>query len=179
MHARLEEVLTYAEAARADLLTALDRIDPAYWTERSDTDGWSVRDVVEHLHLVEKSSLRAMFRSLRNAKGSGATNESETASLSPLIADIERRMQEGKRVAPEYTRPSSEASPDELKALLAESRQGLHTWAHEADGAALDMISFPHPALGELSLYGWVVMLGAHERRHTQQIARIVDSLHA
>jgi uncharacterized damage-inducible protein DinB len=179
MNARLEEVVTYADAARAHLLDALDAIAPPKWTQRSDADGWSIRDVVEHLHLVEKSSLRAMFRALRNAKGAGVAAESDAASLAPLIATIEGRMHEGKRVAPEYTRPASEATPEELKGLLAESRQGLHTWAQEADGTALETVTFPHPALGELSLYGWVVMLGAHERRHTEQIRRIVESLSA
>lgn len=178
MHPRLQEVLDYTNRARSDLLAALDRIHPSKIDQRSENDEWSIREVVEHLHLVEKSSLRALFRTLRDAKKTGvAAAESETSSVRPIIDDVESRMVEKKRSAPEYTLPTGGASIDELKGQLKESRDGLHLWANEADGTALDTITFPHPALGDLSLYGWVAMLGAHERQHMEQIERIVKSL--
>jgi hypothetical protein len=133
--------------------------------------------VAQHLHLVEHSSLRALFRSLRNARAAGLENETTDASLAPLIAEIEARFAGQRRMAPEFTRPTTPAPLPEVIARLGESREGLRTWAREADGAALDRPHFPHPALGELSLYGWVVMIGAHERHHTAQLREIAASL--
>ncbi|MEO7963673.1 MAG: DinB family protein [Gemmatimonadaceae bacterium] len=177
MHTRLSEVMGYADKARAELLETVQKVDASRTLDRPADSPWSVRDVVEHLLLVEKSSLRALFRTLRNAKEKGIAQETETNSLQPLIDDVERRIKTGRRVAPDYTRPSSEATLPELVDQLKQSREGLHSWANEGDGSALDTISFPHPALGELSLYGWVVMLGAHERRHAEQIREIVTAL--
>lgn len=170
MHPRLAEVMKYAEESREELLAALAGIDATRAARSPEGGGWSVAEIVEHLHLVEHSSLRALFRALRNARAGGLRNESDDTSLSPLIAEIDSRIGAGGRMAPEFTRPKSADPLPELVARLAESREGLRTWAREADGAALEDAHFPHPALGELSLYGWVVMLGAHERHHTAQL---------
>ena len=175
MHPRLAEVMSYAEEARAELLVALADIDPVRAARHPDAGGWSVAEVVEHLHLVEHSSLRALFRALRNARAAGLGDEADDASLAPLIADVASRIGAGGRTAPDFTRPKSAEPLPELVARLAESREGLRTWAREADGAALQEAYFPHPALGELSLYGWVAMLGAHERHHTAQL-RAIDA---
>jgi hypothetical protein len=43
----------------------------------------------------------------------------------------------------------------------------------EADGIDLGLLQFPHPVLGRIDMYQWILYLGKHERRHIAQIARV------
>jgi len=36
---------------------------------------------------------------------------------------------------------------------------------------------FPHPFFGDLTAAEWLVMLGAHEARHTKQIERLLTAI--
>jgi hypothetical protein len=44
-----------------------------------------------------------------------------------------------------------------------------------ADGLALETLSFPHRVFGPLDLYQWLLFLDAHENRHTEQIAELLE----
>ena len=45
-----------------------------------------------------------------------------------------------------------------------------------ADGLAIGEVTAPHPFLGSLNLYQWLIFLGAHEARHAAQIREIAGS---
>ena len=47
----------------------------------------------------------------------------------------------------------------------------------EADGWALEKVVAPHPRLGTLDMYQWLVFLGRHESRHLAQIERTIAAL--
>jgi hypothetical protein len=42
-----------------------------------------------------------------------------------------------------------------------------------ADGYDLGTVTIPHPLLGPLTLYQWLVMVVHHEARHTEQVAEV------
>jgi uncharacterized damage-inducible protein DinB len=174
MHPRLRELLDYTELARADLLGLVEPLAGDQWDARAPDGGWSVREVVAHLQLVESGSVRALFRSFRTARDAGLGPEQETTSL---LSSLDwSRLPEVVRplVAPDFTTPSGEHPPAALIEGLATARAGLRSWAAEADGYALAEVTFPHPRLGTLNLYQWVLMIGQHERRHIGQIRRIL-----
>jgi hypothetical protein len=53
----------------------------------------------------------------------------------------------------------------------------LQNALREGDGWALETLSAPHPRLGSLNLYQWVVFVAGHEARHTAQIREIGETL--
>ena len=57
--------------------------------------------------------------------------------------------------------------------LLSDSRARLKLAIDEADGIDLSQMHFPHPVLGRLDMYQWILFVGKHERRHIAQIARV------
>jgi uncharacterized damage-inducible protein DinB len=174
MHPRLSELLAHADQVRGELLAVVDAVDDARWSAPGPDGGWSVSQHLAHLHLVEQSSLRALFRTLRNARAEGLAQETETGSL--LGALDHTGLVEGrtKFVAPDFVVPADVPDRAAVRARLAESRAGLHAWAQEADGYALATVSFPHPRLGTLNLYEWVLMIADHERRHLRQIRALL-----
>jgi len=60
---------------------------------------------------------------------------------------------------------------------LNESREMLRAAVAEADGLALGSITHPHPVLGEIDLYQWILFVGHHEARHAQQIDEVAQSV--
>lgn len=179
MHPRLDELLTFAEDARSALLATIAEVPPEHHAVVPPTGGWSVSHVLQHLYLVEHGSVRAMFRALKTAQAQGVDSERETSSLLDRIVSMSEAMDAGGFQAPAFTQPESPPDVTTLLAQLSDSRKALLAWAAAADGVALDTIYFPHPRFGELSLYGWVIMLGTHERHHTRQIERIARAVRA
>lgn len=175
MNPRLQELLDYTEQARVDLLSLLQPLAAKQWDARARAGGWTVREIVGHLQLVEDSSVRALFRSFRRAREAGLGQERESASLLDSLDWSRLPVVVLPVKAPEFTTPSEPLSPDRLFEGLTRSRTGLRTWAAEADGFALADVHFPHPALGNINLYQWVLMIGQHERRHIAQIQRVLE----
>ena len=43
----------------------------------------------------------------------------------------------------------------------------------DADGLALGLIMHPHPVVGDINLYEWILFVGLHEQRHVRQIGAV------
>ena len=170
MHPRLIELLDHADGARHELLAVVTTLTPARYGARPSTGAWSVAEQLAHLYLVEHSSVRAMFRAFKNARQSGLGPETETGSLIGALDHTGLKDGLHKREAPTFVQPAEIVDLESALGRLEESRESLRAWAREADGFALATVRWPHPALGELNLYEWVVMIADHELRHLAQI---------
>lgn len=175
MHPRLEELAACLHDRRATLLRTLDGA-PVDLRERSPADGvWSVAGIVEHLSRVERGMAGLIARRSAEARDRGLA-ETESGSVlgtldARLVTDRRHRVE-----APPRVRPEGLSFAAALAALAA-SRTELLAVLAAADGVALAQITHPHPALGELNLYQWILFLANHEARHTQQIEETLERL--
>ena len=174
MHPRLSEIATYVDAQRSALLAAAQELPEAAWPTRPAADQWSVSDVCEHLHRVERGSARLIAIRATEARAAGHPAEVEEGSMMQCLdfaslTDRSRRIEAPSRVAPEggWTRA----------AALAGSRSELHAAIAAADGLALQGVRHAHPRLGEIDLYQWLLFIGQHEARHASQVTEIVGRL--
>ena len=174
MHPHLSEVLAATEAARADLLALIDNLAPGQWEQRADTGGWTVGEVVGHLQLVEDSSVRALFRAFRTARDAGLGPETDATSRLRYPDGVRIEAAVRPLAAPPLVTPTDTVAAAARREKLEFRRSGLRKFAAEADGMALSQVKFPHPAIGEIDLYQWVLFIGQHERRHIAQIKRIL-----
>lgn len=179
MHPRLSEVAHYVEDRRAELLTAADALPEGQWTVRPADGSWSVSDVLEHLHRVERGSARLIGKLSAEARAAGHPPELDEGSVLESLAfarltDRSRRMAAPERVCPEggWTRTAALAA-------IQGSRAELQRAFVAADGLALGSLRHPHPTLGELDLYQWILFIGQHEARHASQLAEIVAAIRA
>jgi hypothetical protein len=170
VHPRLAELLDSADRTRNELLAFVGTLTPEQLQAPGPDGAWSPSQHLAHLHLVEASSLRALFRTFRTARAAGLAMETETSSLRDALDGTGLATGEQKRIAPDFVSPADAPDGETLRARLTESRAGLHAWAAEADGFALATVTFPHPVLGMLTLYEWIVMIDHHERRHLRQM---------
>src|SRR5262249_54882068 len=151
--------------------------------EHPDARSWSVLEILHHLHLVESQIAKLVTRSATQARAAGLRAEDSTASMLTAMDRFAFQDRERKMEAPERVCPTGELSLPALRELLATSREAMRAALKEADGLALDQLQFPHPLLGALNLYQWILFVGHHEARHTAQItetlARLAPRAHA
>jgi hypothetical protein len=81
--------------------------------------------------------------------------------------------------APERVVPQGEMSAGAARVALQATRGVLLDQLHAGDGLAYSGVLHPHPFLGVLDLYEWVYFLGAHERRHADQVRALAGQFAA
>ena len=179
MHPRLAEVLSYLDSQRAALADAVELVPPALRDQSPGTDRWSVAQVLQHLVMIEKRIGRGMTKWVVDARDGGLGPETETSSVMnslplQLIADRSQR-----RSAPEEVRPQGEFDAASAWTALEQTRTALRAGVMPGDGLALGEVIQPHPVLGPINIYQWLLFVGSHEARHTAQVREIAAELNA
>jgi hypothetical protein len=177
VHPRLLELVGYAEIQRAALIAAVGLVPEPVRERRVSGEGWSTAEILEHLHRVERGVVRLLRHTLAGAKAGGIGPERESTSMLGSL-DAFQLTRRGRPIsAPEPVQPRGELTASQALAALAESRRELLSALDLADGLALGQISFPHPLIGPLDLYQWVLFVGQHEARHAAQIEEIAGTI--
>ena len=170
MHPRLAELLDYAGAQRLMLLAAVEAV-PEDRRDVAPRGGvWSVAEVLEHLCLTETGIARLVAKRVAEAREAGLERDEDVSSL---LATLDRfGLVRGTRLAaaPEIVRPSGTWSWSDGLERLRGSREAFGRAVATGDGLALGRVTFPHPLLGPLNLYEWILFVGQHEARHATQI---------
>lgn len=168
-HPRLDELVEELQASREDLLRAVAEAPAALQHEPRSDEKWNLAQVLEHLWLTESGSGRLVTKLIREAQNNGYLETNPTSLLNTLDhASVAIPKQPTK--APETIRPTEGISVDTALTRLRESRERLLKSLQAARGLALDKVSAPHPTLGPLDAYRWLLFIAQHERRHARQI---------
>src|SRR5713101_5874320 len=179
MHPRLEEVLNYLDSQRAALSEAVELVPTELRDQQPGSDRWSVAQVLQHLVIIEKRIGMGMTKWVGDAVAGGLGPELETSSvLKSLnldsIADRSRR-----RNAPEEVRPDGSLNAASGWTALEQTRAALRAGVLPGDGLALGEVIQPHPVLGPINMYQWLLFVAGHEARHTAQVREIAAELNA
>jgi hypothetical protein len=132
---------------------------------------WSIGEILDHLHLAERSITRVLSKILQQAAGRGLIGEPGSMESLPYQIDVE--MYNRPADAPESVRPSPERPLAQLLESLEASRERLLEVASRADGRVVGNVTIRHFQLGELHFYQWLALEAAHETKHLAQIRRI------
>lgn len=176
MHPRLTELLDYLEAQRNRVRGAANRLPRDRWAIRPSPDRWSVAEVIWHLQRVERGVAKLIAKRASEAKAVGHPAEVSTTSVIDLLDGRRVDDRTALLVAPPQVSPPEPVDPHEVERQLEESRAMLHDAIAAADGLALGSIVHPHPVLGEINLYQWILFVGLHEARHAGQIDEVADA---
>ena len=175
MHPRIEEVINYLDGERSTLRGAVERVPPELRDKQPGPDRWSVAQVLQHLGLIEKRVGMSMAKWVGEARDSALRSETDTSSVMnslprQLIIDRSQR-----RNAPEEVRPPGDIDAQAAWEALESTRDTLRSAFLSGDGLALSEVVQPHPVLGPINLYQWMLFVGSHEERHTAQIIEIAE----
>jgi hypothetical protein len=154
--ARLAQSQARLHALAAGLTTA-------QWTFR-DGDAWSPLLIVEHVYVVEAGALRAIAA----APPSAETRPERDARVLKWIPDRSRKAVAPERVVP----PGRITDPAALLAKFDEARARSLEWLHDSSSQPR-LHALPHPFLGMLDGYQWLLVFALHLERHLEQIEEL------
>jgi uncharacterized damage-inducible protein DinB len=177
MQARLEEVMTFVEEKRRELLQSIAGVPNDILRKRASTDGWSVAEILEHLRMVEGGVARLITKRAGQARADGLGEEKSTDSVLASLDEYGPELNRTLLKAPVHVQPRPDVDVSEALDGLRSSRDALRAAVVSADGLALAEIKHDHPILGELDLYQWLIFIGQHEVRHRKQIERTLKSI--
>lgn len=176
MHPHLEEITGYLARVRADLATVIDRTPPAAFDRRPVNGGWSGTGIIHHLGKVEGSTAKLLEGLFAKALADGVPLDPGTPSWMHSL-DKWRVPDRGFRiVAPDRVAPDPTAEFASSWNSLQAVRPRLLRAVEDVDGRDLTTVSAPHPFLGPLNGYEWVLFIGQHEQRHLNQLRETLSA---
>jgi hypothetical protein len=175
---RVWEIHQYLNQEYGRLWTVLRAIPEEDTRHKPAPDSWCVADVVQHLAIIDRRVLTQLQRATSEALARGAGPDPETASILPTI-DVSRILDRTVKIRNPRGDPPEFMHVGHALGDLAAVHSDFDTWFLDRDLPNLAEISFPHPAFGNLTGYQWVVFMGAHAHRHTDQVLEIVERLRA
>jgi hypothetical protein len=179
MHPRSEEVLNYLDQTRTELRAAVDSVPAHARNTQPAADQWSVAQVLDHLAIVHGLVAAGVGKSIAAARGTGLGPETATTSVLNTIP-TERILDRSRRVqAPEAILPRADVDAETAWTELEQAHEKLRAALLSGDGLALEQVIQPHPVLGPLNMYQWVLFNGSHEARHTLQVREIGAALNS
>jgi hypothetical protein len=146
MHPRLTELATYLEAQRAALLRAAAPVAHDDWPRQPDAGRWSVAEVCEHLHRVERGTARLIAKRAGEARAADHPAETATGSVMGRLAFANLTDRSIPREAPERVMPQGGWSREAALAALESSRDEMRAALLVADGLALETVRQEHPS---------------------------------
>ena len=156
------------EDAREKLLAAVNGLTDKELNEKPADDKWSIKEILEHLCLIEGGIIKTIQSELLNG------NPKE-ASHKPIESSLDRSI---KIKAPKFAQPSDDFKTlKELKIKLSATHDLLRNITDTTPLEQLEKRAYLHPVFGEMSLKQWIPFIGYHELRHIEQIEEVEDSL--
>ena len=170
----LEEAFAANDAIRGKLKETVAALTEEQLDARPDGEKWSVKQIVEHVAMVNDGVVRICSKLLSKAEAAG--HAATGFSISSEFLEKAMGSADAKLEAPEIVRPGAAPLADSLAKLDAatETLKVLREKFEKFDGTDP---KFPHPYFGDLSAQEWFVLSGAHEGRHLRQIRHIVEKL--
>ena len=171
---KLQEVLDQISNQRQGLLDASSGLSEAQLDYKPAEGEWSISDILHHMALTDEATAKLTANMLKQAVEKNLpVDPSPEASVLGSLDEFTPKIAGGKFQAPERVAPRSHIASSESIARLKTSRESVVATLEQLAAYDLTALTYPHPALGPLNGYQWLIIAGKHESRHAAQIARI------
>ena len=172
----IDEIYAANTQIRTLFAVTVSSIFPAELDALPQDEKWSIKEIVEHVSIVDEGMGKICRKLLSEAQRNDMRSTGEV-----IISDVFRAYADNvggmKLEAPERVWPTGELSVEESQRKIDENQimfESLRTLFLEFDGISS---KFLHPYFGPLSAQDWLVLSGEHIRRHTNQIQELVEKI--
>lgn len=149
--------------SHARLHRLVDGFSPAQWRFR-EGEGWSGLLIVEHVYIVEAGAIKR----LPAAPPSPEARPERDARVLKWVPDRSRKV-----AAPDAVTPQGRiGEPAALLAKFDHARQRSLEWLRDP-AVEPRRHAMPHPFLGMLDGYQWLLFLAEHLERHLAQVEEL------
>lgn len=165
-----KQLTQYLADTRERLLRGPRTLTPEQLDYKPATGRWSVGEILEHLAVSESRLLPRIEEVLRGSPDPTKRSawEGRDEALLQNVASRAPRVQ-----APDPIQPAGRWRHQELLRQLEAVRQRTSEFA-DTTNAELRRYFYPHPVLGELDCYQWLLIAGAHFERHRAQVEEVM-----
>lgn len=164
------------EEARMRLVNTVSGLSADQANLPTENGKWTVAGVAEHLAKVGDGMSKICYKLLSKAQEEGKTSDGKI-SLSPTFVEgLKKSAAEAKKFeAPEMVAPGGDQSIADSLSVLEDNAKTIDDMRPLFESAEGTEHTFPHPYFGPMSAQDWLVLLGLHETRHTNQIEKILS----
>jgi len=169
--AEREVALNSLQATHDAFLKSIAGLSEKQWRFKPAPDRWSVAEVSEHIAVSESGIFGLVQKTIMGSqlnpeKRSQVAGKDET--VLKMVPDRSRKAQ-----APEFLKPTNRwATREELIKAFEDSRKATMDYIRTTNDDLRDHFG-PHPLLGTLDAYQWILLISAHSERHTKQIEEV------
>ncbi|MCI0336583.1 MAG: DinB family protein [Acidobacteria bacterium] len=171
----IADIFEMIEKAHARFATSVAGLTEMQENFRPAPDRWTIAENAEHVSIVNNGFLRLTHKLLKQAEAEPKAAKNDL-QLPPLTMTVEGELMPGKWSAPEIVHPQGGVPVADAVAKNQQSINDLFKLRSRLESVDLSEQTWPHPALGRLSLYQWLLLLGEHEERHRLQIEEVKSS---
>jgi hypothetical protein len=154
--------IDYLHETRQNLIRSTEGLSPTQLQYKPGPDRWSVAECLEHITVTEGFIFGNINKALQQAGASSASGFGDDGVVK-IVADRSTPIK-----GPEILRPTGRWAHDRLLAEFRATRGRSFDFAATTD-TQLRQHGFPHPMLGTLDCYQWLLLIGAHGERHRLQ----------
>lgn len=165
------EILASNEEATSRFVSGVAACTDSQADFRQSAEEWTIGEIVEHVNIVNGGFLRITGKLLRQAEADPKPAPADL-NLGGVIVDKDG-VQAPKFQAPETVRPKGGVAIADAIAGLQQTIAGFAELQTRLEAVDLSEQKFPHPAVGPLSAYQWLILLAEHSDRHLGQIERV------
>lgn len=166
-----ELALKHLQVTHDAFLKSISGLSEKQWKFKPAPDRWSVAEVAEHI-AVSESTIFGMVQSKIMTSPAEPEKRAEVKgkdeTVLTMVPDRSHKAQ-----APEFLKPTNRwATREELIKAFEESRKATMEYVKTTNDDLRDHFG-PHPLLGPLDAYQWILLISAHSERHTKQIEEV------
>ena len=164
-----KDAINYFKETQRDLTKEVAGLSEAQLTWKAADSVWSIADCIEHIAISEKNIFDWAMATLKEPANAAKRSELklDDAAVKKMLSDRSQKMK-----APETFKPTGQFgnSAGSMKAFN-ERREALISYMKNTQDDLRN--HFATTAMGLLDTYQVFILLSAHTKRHTLQIAEI------
>src|SRR5262245_3769920 len=168
----IAEIFAANEAAQARFAASVTNLNEAQAGFRPRDDCWTIGEIAEHVGIVNDGFLRITHKLLKQAEAASKPPKPEL-NLGPTSLNEKGEQHPAKFSAPDRVKPQGGVTIHAALARMRETLDGFVSIQGRIDTTDLSEEKFPHPALGDINAYQWMILLGEHQDRHRLQIEQV------
>jgi DinB superfamily len=166
-----EFAMSHLHATRKMFLDSVAGLTPEQWTFKAAPDRWSIAECAEHIAASEDFMFGLVANQVMKSPADPAKRAEVKGKDEAIVKQVPDRSQKYK--APDAIAPKQRwSTPEAIISHFKESRDHSIEYVDTTQDDLRDHFA-PHPVLGALDGYQWILLMSAHSERHTEQINEV------
>jgi hypothetical protein len=166
-----EAALKSLQDTRDAFLKSISGLSEKQWRFKPAPDRWSVAEVSEHIAVSESTILGLVQGKIMVGPATPEKRAEVKVTDEQILTKVPDRSH--KAQAPEFLKPTGRwANRAEVTKAFEDARATTMDYVKTTHDDLRDHFG-PHPILGPLDAYQWILLISAHSERHTKQIEEV------